>query len=132
MLAIRAAIAAFRARRAKLLNVGGPSNRASRALPRGAHANNLSQRPPLISLNPPQRGRARRRQRLRDGWVSPASRCMPFSDGKAGISSDMALRFAALFGNSPMHWINMQALYDLQQSSARVGDSIRRIEPVAA
>lgn len=53
-------------------------------------------------------------------------------DGKTGISADMALRFSALFGNSPMHWLNMQALYDLQRSSERVGEAIEHIEPVAA
>jgi addiction module HigA family antidote len=52
--------------------------------------------------------------------------------GKAGISADMALRLAALFGNSPMHWLNMQALYDLQRSSQRLQADIDHIEPVAA
>ena len=53
-------------------------------------------------------------------------------DEKSGVSAGMALRFSALFGNSPMHWINMQALYDLQQSNERDGEAIRNIEPVAA
>ena len=51
---------------------------------------------------------------------------------RVGISADMALRLSALLGNSPMHWLNMQALYDLQQTRARKGDEIRRIAPVAA
>lgn len=51
---------------------------------------------------------------------------------RAGISAEMALRLAALFGNSPMHWINMQALYDLQRARAREGERIEHIEPVAA
>ena len=51
---------------------------------------------------------------------------------RVGVSADMALRLAALFGNSPMHWLNMQALYDLQQTRARKGDEISRISPVAA
>ena len=53
-------------------------------------------------------------------------------DGHAGISADMALRFAALFGNSPMHWLNMQAIYDLQRSAKRLRKDIAHIEPVAA
>jgi len=52
--------------------------------------------------------------------------------GRAGISAEMALRLAALFGNSPMHWINMQALYDLQQARTREGKHIQQIEPIAA
>jgi addiction module HigA family antidote len=51
---------------------------------------------------------------------------------RAGISADMALRFAALFGNSPLHWLNMQALYDLQRSRERIGEEIHHIQPVAA
>jgi len=52
--------------------------------------------------------------------------------GRAGVSADMALRFAALFGNSPMHWLNMQALYDLQRSRERHGDEIKQIERIEA
>lgn len=52
--------------------------------------------------------------------------------GRAGISADMAPRRAALFGNSPMHRFNMQALYDLQRSRERHGDEIKQIERVAA
>lgn len=51
---------------------------------------------------------------------------------RAGVSADMALRLAALLGNSPMHWLNMQALYDLQRSLERGGEGLKHIRPVAA
>lgn len=51
---------------------------------------------------------------------------------RAGISADIALRFAALFCNSPMHWLNIQALYDLQRSLECHGEDIKQIEPAAA
>jgi alkylated DNA repair protein (DNA oxidative demethylase) len=47
--------------------------------------------------------------------------------GRAGISANMALRFAAVFGNSPMHWLNMQSLYELQRARERYGDDIKGI-----
>ena len=50
---------------------------------------------------------------------------------RSGISAEMALRLSALFGNSPMHWLNMQALYDLQRSQEQVAEAISRIEPIA-
>jgi addiction module HigA family antidote len=52
--------------------------------------------------------------------------------GRAGISAEMALRLAALFGNSPMHWINMQAQFDLQRVRQREGEQIAHIAPIAA
>ena len=34
---------------------------------------------------------------------------------KQGISPEMALRLAALFGNSPQFWLNIQNAYDLKR-----------------
>jgi antitoxin HigA-1 len=49
---------------------------------------------------------------------------------RSGVSAEMAWRLSAMFGNSPLHWLNMQSLYDLQRMQARV--DIRHIERVAA
>jgi DNA oxidative demethylase len=47
---------------------------------------------------------------------------------RSGISANLALRFAAVFGNSPMHWLNMQSLYELQRARERHGNDIKRIQ----
>ncbi len=46
----------------------------------------------------------------------------------ASVSTDMALRLAALFGNSPEFWTNLQRNHDLWHRSAALASELARIE----
>ncbi len=48
---------------------------------------------------------------------------------RRGLSPDMCLRLARLFGTSPQFWMNMQAKVDLWNSLALHRDDIDAIEP---
>jgi addiction module HigA family antidote len=52
-------------------------------------------------------------------------------NGKAGISSNMALRLAAALGTSPELWVNMQAQYDLWQARREKQPAVQRFPHVA-
>ena len=41
--------------------------------------------------------------------------------GKRSISADTALRLGRFFGITPEFWLNLQAHYDIEQESARLG-----------
>jgi antitoxin HigA-1 len=41
-------------------------------------------------------------------------------NGKAGISTDMAIRLSKAFGSSPETWLGMQMAYDLWQARDHV------------
>ena len=43
-------------------------------------------------------------------------------NGKAGVSSEMALRLAIAFNTTPESWLNAQLKYDLWQAEQRVKD----------
>lgn len=49
---------------------------------------------------------------------------------KRGLSVDMCLRLARLFGTSPQFWLNMQAKVDLWNSMEQHRDDIEAIEPI--
>ena len=51
-------------------------------------------------------------------------------NGKAGISTDMALRLAAAIGGSAESWLHMQANYDLWQAEKSLKRDIAKIEPL--
>ena len=53
---------------------------------------------------------------------------------KQGISPEMALRLAALFGNSPLFWLNIQNTYDLKRLrlDKEVAGDIGAIRPYRA
>ena len=40
-------------------------------------------------------------------------------NGRAAVSAEMAIRFAAALGGSPESWLRMQAAYDLWQASKK-------------
>lgn len=50
-------------------------------------------------------------------------------NGKAGISTDMALRLAAWLDTSAESWLQMQLAYDLWQARKRPRPSIRLAQP---
>jgi antitoxin HigA-1 len=51
----------------------------------------------------------------------PTRRINEIALGKRAISADTALRLGRFFGTAPEFWLNLQAHYDLEQESARVG-----------
>lgn len=60
----------------------------------------------------------------------PARRINEIVLGKRSISADTALRLARYFGNSPQFWMNLQAQYELDCESDRIGAEITsKIQP---
>ena len=49
---------------------------------------------------------------------------------RRAVSSEMALRLARLFGNSPEFWLNMQRSVDLWDAQVAIEDDMRRIKPL--
>ena|SRR5258708_36173432 len=62
----------------------------------------------------------------------PQTRVAEIIRGKRAITSDTALRLSRLFGTSERFWMNLQALYDLEQARKTIGDELARIKPLAA
>ena len=48
-----------------------------------------------------------------------------------GVSPEMALRLAQLFGNSPEFWLNAQRALDLWDAAQAIKNDIARIKPLA-
>ena len=51
---------------------------------------------------------------------------------RRGVSPEMALRLARLFGNSPEFWINAQRAVDLWEAAEAGKSEIERIQPLQA
>ncbi len=51
---------------------------------------------------------------------------------RRAISTEMALRLSALFGNSPEFWLNGQRAVDLWDASQALKDRLKDIEPLPA
>lgn len=49
---------------------------------------------------------------------------------KRGLSPDMCLRLARLFGTTPQFWLNMQEKVDIWNSMEQHRDDIEAIEPL--
>ena len=49
---------------------------------------------------------------------------------RRGISPEMALRLARLFGNSPEFWLNAQSAVDLWQAKQAIQSDVIRIRPL--
>ena len=49
---------------------------------------------------------------------------------KRGLSPDMCLRLARLFGTTPQFWLNMQSKVDIWNSMELHRDDIEAIEPI--
>ncbi|MEI6451378.1 MAG: HigA family addiction module antitoxin [Actinomycetes bacterium] len=49
---------------------------------------------------------------------------------RRAVSSEMALRLAKLFGNSPELWLNLQRSVDLWDAQVAIDDQVRRIKPL--
>jgi len=50
--------------------------------------------------------------------------------GRRGVSPEMALRLARLFGNSPEFWLNAQRAVDLWDAAQAIKGDVRRIKPL--
>ncbi len=53
-------------------------------------------------------------------------------NGKAGISANMAIRFAAALGGSAESWLHMQANYDLWHAEKSLKREVLKIERLTA
>ena len=51
---------------------------------------------------------------------------------RRGVSPEMALRLARLFGNSPEFWVNAQRAVDLWEAAKAGKNEIKRIKPLQA
>jgi addiction module HigA family antidote len=50
--------------------------------------------------------------------------------GRRAVSTEMALRFARLFGNSPEFWLNAQRAVDLWDAMRAIKKDVNRIKPL--
>ncbi|MEW6595518.1 MAG: HigA family addiction module antitoxin [Thermodesulfobacteriota bacterium] len=62
----------------------------------------------------------------------PAMRISEICAGKRSITADTALRLARAFGTTPGFWLGLQADYDTEEAAKAAGESLARIEPLAA
>jgi antitoxin HigA-1 len=51
---------------------------------------------------------------------------------RRGVSPEMALRLARLFGNTPEFWLNAQRAVDLWEAARTAGSKIEKISPLRA
>jgi antitoxin HigA-1 len=61
----------------------------------------------------------------------PPRRINEIVHGTRSVSADTALRLARYFGTSERFWLNLQAQYDLDVESDRIGERIQEISPRA-
>lgn len=61
----------------------------------------------------------------KDIGVSPR-RINEIVHGGRSITANTALRLARYFGTSPQFWLNLQAHYDLETESDRLGDRLQK------
>lgn len=64
--------------------------------------------------------------RLAKDMSVPPRRINEIVHAKRAVTADTALRLARYFGTTPRFWLNLQAQYDLDQESDRLGDRLER------
>ncbi len=62
----------------------------------------------------------------------PAMRISEICAEKRAVTADTALRFSRAFGTTPGFWLGLQADYDTEEAEKVAGESLARIEPLAA
>jgi antitoxin HigA-1 len=62
----------------------------------------------------------------------PPRRINEVVHGKRAVTADTALRLARYFGSTPRFWLNLQAQYDLDIESDRLGDRLENEVAVRA
>jgi addiction module HigA family antidote len=61
----------------------------------------------------------------------PLTRVTAILAGRRSITADTALRLARYFGTTPAFWLNLQALYEMQEARALGIDAeLERIRPI--
>ena len=69
--------------------------------------------------------------RLAKDIAVPPRRINEIVHGKRAVSADTALRLSRYFGNSAEFWMNLQARYDLECETERIGEEVKaRIKPL--
>jgi addiction module HigA family antidote len=63
---------------------------------------------------------------------APANRISGLMNGQRTLTADTALRLDHYFNISPQFWLNLQQLYDLRITEARVGREIEALPQRAA
>jgi addiction module HigA family antidote len=53
-------------------------------------------------------------------------------NGKAAVTTDLALRIGKLFGNGPELWLAMQNSFDLWHARRKIADALKKIETLPA
>jgi addiction module HigA family antidote len=56
----------------------------------------------------------------------PPRRINEIVHGKRSVTADTALRLARYFGTTPRFWLNLQAQYDLDVESDRLGERLAK------
>lgn len=62
--------------------------------------------------------------RLPEDISVPPRRINEIVHGKRSVTADTALRLARYFGTTPRFWLNLQAQYDLDVETARLGQRL--------
>ena len=65
----------------------------------------------------------------------PISTLKPVLNGECPVTADLALRLGRFLGGSAEFWLNLQALYDLEEEELRLEPELAQIHtrfPVAA
>ena len=57
----------------------------------------------------------------------PQTRIAGIVHEKRAITADTALRLASFFGTTPEFWLNLQALYDLEEARLSITEDLRSI-----
>jgi addiction module HigA family antidote len=65
--------------------------------------------------------------RLAKSLGVPQTRIAGILRGRRSITPDTALRLAAFFGTTARFWLNLQADYDLEETSRSLADDLARI-----
>ena len=58
----------------------------------------------------------------------PANAVTAIMNGERGISAEMALRLARVFGTSEQYWMNLQSLYEAKKARAAI--NVEAITPL--
>jgi len=62
----------------------------------------------------------------------PAMRISQICAEKRSITADTALRLSRAFRTTPGFWLGLQADYDTEEAEKAAGESLARIQPLAA
>ncbi len=68
--------------------------------------------------------------RLSKETFIPQTRISEIIKGNRRITADTALRFALFFGNSPMFWLELQNVYDLDVERSEKKNELALIKPL--